>query len=422
MKRELTATGIAGLIFLVVMIMSMFVASGMPIQQLDPTEAEGTVQALVDGYFEGTQQAQLEATAQIRFQEAVRATIAADPQAVQEVSFTHGSGAIKDFWQVYFTSPVGSNDRSLWVEGADGAIAAAIDNVSETLDIAAFELNNEVITEAIMNAHERGVEVRIVTDDEHGTEDDDSTIVELEAEGIPIIDDGRSALMHNKFMIMDSREVWMGSMNYTQNGTYRNNNNMLAIRHPNMVDVYQLEFNEMFERGEFGPRSDDSNMANFTADDGTTIQVLFASENEVIDAVIETINGADEIIRFMTFSYTQDDLGQAMLALGENGIELQGVFETTGSGTRFSEMTTLFCAGHDMRRDGNRGILHHKVIIVDDQTVITGSFNFSANATESNDENLVIISNPQIAELYLAEFARVQSIASPPDSDDISCE
>ena len=59
-----------------------------------------------------------------------------------------------------------------------------------------------------------------------------------------------------------------------------------------------------------------------------------------------------------------------------------------------------------MRQDGNPYILHHKVFIVDDVTVITGSFNISANATDSNDENLVIITDPDLAAQFVSEFER----------------
>ncbi|MEL7432950.1 MAG: phospholipase D-like domain-containing protein, partial [Chloroflexota bacterium] len=69
----------------------------------------------------------------------------------------------------------------------------------------------------------------------------------------------------------------------------------------------------------------------------------------------------------------------------------------------------------DVRQDGNNGTMHHKVFIVDETTVITGSFNFSSNASRSNDENIMIIRDADIAALYTDEFFRVQSIASRPD-------
>lgn len=329
-----------------------------------------------------------------------------------------GLGYQSDFWQLYFTTPLNTRDRSQYINGIDLRLAAAIDATRNTLDIAAFELNNEVITEAIVNAHNRGVTVRVVTDDEHGLNDDDSTIVELELAGIPIVDDSRTALMHNKFMIMDGITVWLGSMNYTMNGVYRNNNNALALRSRRAVDTYQAEFNEMFERGEFGPRSDPSNVGNFLQD-GVPIQIQFASENEVIDVLLAELENAQSSIRFMTFSFTRDDMGNALLNRASAGINIQGVFERTGSETEYSEMPRLFCAGLDVRQDGNNGILHHKVFIIDEATVITGSFNFSNNAVDSNDENVLIIRDVDIAALYIDEFLRVQSIATPPNS--ISC-
>jgi phosphatidylserine/phosphatidylglycerophosphate/cardiolipin synthase-like enzyme len=51
--------------------------------------------------------------------------------------------------------------------------------------------------------------------------------------------------------------------------------------------------------------------------------------------------------------------------------------------------------------------MHHKVMIIDDRIILTGSYNFSANAENLNDENLLVIHDPGIASAYLDEFARV---------------
>ncbi|MEO0596551.1 MAG: phospholipase D-like domain-containing protein [Chloroflexota bacterium] len=293
-------------------------------------------------------------------------------------------------------------------------MAAAINATNNTLDVAAFELNNEVITEAIINAHERGVQVRVVTDDEHGLEDDDTTVIDLELAGIPIVDDDRSGLMHNKFIIMDGISVWMGSMNFTVNGVYRNNNNGIILRSRRAVQVYQAEFDEMFARGEFGVTSDPSNTGNFNQD-GVPIEIYFGAENNVVAVLERELGAATESIRFMAFAFTLDEIGDVILTEGNDGVEIGGIFEVRGSETEFSEMTRLHCAGLDVRQDGNNGTMHHKVFIVDETTVITGSFNFSSNASRSNDENIMIIRDADIAALYTDEFFRVQSIASRPD-------
>ena len=339
------------------------------------------------------------------------------PDGVVQIPFGQGFGAQSGFWQVYFTAPTGSRNEATYTGGIDGALAGAIDNARGAVDMATFEFNNKVLTKAVLDAHARGVQVRVVTDDEHGFEDEDSTLQQLVDAGIPVVDDERSALMHNKFTIIDGTTVWTGSMNYTRNGTYRNNNNLLMLRSRRAVESYQAEFNEMFVDHEFGPRSPTGNGARYSQD-GTPVQILFAAEDEVQNELVARISAAQANIRFMAFSFTLDPLRDAILERAANGVTVQGIFENTGSETRFSELTPLFCAGLPMRQDGNPFIMHHKVFIIDD-TVLTGSFNFSASATNSNDENMVIIEDANLAAQFIAEFDRRWSEASTPT--DLTC-
>jgi phosphatidylserine/phosphatidylglycerophosphate/cardiolipin synthase-like enzyme len=354
--------------------------------------------------------------------------VASVPGSVNQLTFQRGFGATKGFWQVYFTAPSGSGSASEPVGGIDAPLISAVNAVQNTLDIAAFEWNNPNLTAAVIAAHDRGVQVRMVVDNEHTIADMEDLLDEGEEApfkdiidaGIPYRDDARSGLMHNKFMIMDSTTVWTGSMNYTINGAYRNNNNMLSLRSQRAVQAYQAEFDEMFVKGEFASSRSAVNGASFNQD-GDAINILFSPEDKPVDSLLALINGAQHDIRFMTFSFTLDSIGEAVLARSQAGVEVQGVFETVGSETTFSEMRRLYCAGIDVRQDGNGGILHHKVFVVDGQIVATGSFNISESATTSNDENIIIITDPDLAAQYLAEFARVQAIAAAPDPADMNC-
>ena len=318
---------------------------------------------------------------------------------------TQGFGAQKGFWQVFFTNPSGSSDRTTYRGGLDEILASAIGTVTRTLDIAAFEWNSPALTTAVADAARRGVLVRMVVDDEHTMEDSNTTIQTVISAGANVVDDERSALMHDKFMILDSTTVWTGSWNYTINDTYRNNNNALALRSRNAVAIYQAEFDEMFANGSFGPRSTRGANQTFTQD-GVPVQVYFAAEDDVVGALRTTLSGATRSIRFMAFSFTLEDVGQVLLDRATAGVSVTGIFETTGSETRFSELTSLFCAGLDARQDGGPFVLHHKVFIVDERIVIAGSFNFSAGARDSNDENMFIITDPDLAAQYIAEFNR----------------
>ncbi|MDX2161737.1 MAG: phospholipase D-like domain-containing protein [bacterium] len=354
----------------------------------------------------------------------------ATPRRATPVAPTSASGVVtaqlpqgfvaqKGFWQVYFTAPTGSRDASTYVGGIDELLAANIAAARQTVDMAAYEFNLPTVTRAVLDAARRGVRVRIVTDEDDGLNDEHTTLDQLVAAGIQVVADPRSALMHNKFAIIDSAIVWTGSWNYTINDTYRNNNNAIVLRSRSAVANFQAEFNEMFADGQFGPRSPENTPNVSFTQDSIPVEVYFAPETNVLPVLEREINAARQSIRFMAFSFTIDEMADAILNRADRQVSVRGIFETVGSETRFSELTPLYCGGLDVRQDGSAFILHHKVFIIDDTTVLTGSFNFSASATESNDENLMIIRDRDLAAQYLAEFERRWREARPPEG--LSC-
>jgi phosphatidylserine/phosphatidylglycerophosphate/cardiolipin synthase-like enzyme len=234
-------------------------------------------------------------------------------------------------------------------------------------------------------------------------------------------DDGRSALMHNKFWIFDRKTVWTGSTNITVNGMLHNNNNVIVIESPELADIYEREFAEMWA-GKFGPKSPSTLDAQTLTIDGTPIQVLFAPEDKVASHLVPLIEQAQKSIRFMAFSFTHPGLGDAVLARAKAGVDVRGIFETRGSETKYSELPALYCAHVPVRQDGNPATFHHKVFVIDDKMVITGSFNFTDNADQSNDENVIIVTHSGIAAQYLQEFERRWAEAHEPDPADMGCE
>ena len=334
-----------------------------------------------------------------------------------------GSGG--DWWQVYFTDPQNVNNPDDLRGSVPEKLIEHINNAQHTIHIAAFEFDLEPVTDALIAAQKRGVEVQWVTDDEHGIEADEdeehNLFPKLEKAGIKVRDDDRSALMHDKFWIFDDQTVWTGSTNITSNGNFRNNNNVLVIDSREVAGMYEREFDEMWA-GEFGPTSTSTVEDQSANIDGTPVQILVAAEDEAVTNLVPLIKSAQDNIRFMAFSFTHDDLGDAVLERAEAGVDVKGIFETRGSETEYSEMPPLYCAEIPVRQDGNPGTFHHKVIVIDDKTVVTGSLNFSVNADESNDENVVIVANSDIAAQYLQEFEHRWAEATEPDPKDMNCK
>ena len=345
------------------------------------------------------------------------------PTAYSEIKFNFGRGYIGDGWRLYFTEPDASADRERYKGGIERALVEAIDQARAALDIAVFELNSEPIAAAILQAHQRGVAVRIVADDDHGLHDSkNAALRQLQAAGIPVVDDGRSGLMHNKFVIIDGRSVWTGSWNFTVNGAYRNNNNVIVVNNLAAAQAYQAEFDEMFTRGEFGSRSRDEGIVNITYM-GSEISLIFGAEADEVGALRAAIADAERSIHFMTFVFSLEELAESILLRAAlEDVVVRGVFEKRNSTSSWSQLPSLHCAGADMRQDGNPYTLHHKVIIIDEYTVITGSFNFSRNAAKANDENILIIRDAIIAALYLDEWRRIWDSAMELAPDAVDCD
>ena len=227
--------------------------------------------------------------------------------------------------------------------------------------------------------------------------------------GIPVLGDRREGLMHNKFTVIDHSEVWGGSMNYTTNDAYRNDNNLIRIRSAKLAEDYTTEFNEMFEDDMFG-RNDRPDTPNpIVTINGTMVEVYFSPDDGVAQHILDQINAAQANIDFLAYSFTSDDIGEAMRTQALAGITLAGVFEKTqvASSKAYSEYDPMRAAGLDVWLDANPRNMHNKVILIDGQVVITGSYNFSASAEKTNDENLMIIHNSDIASLYMADFQRI---------------
>jgi phosphatidylserine/phosphatidylglycerophosphate/cardiolipin synthase-like enzyme len=334
----------------------------------------------------------------------------------------NASGA---WWEIYFTDPVNVTNPQDWQSSVAGRLVEKINAAQTSIHIASFEFDLTPVAEALIAAKQRGVDVRWVTDDEHGLEADEDPghgqFAMLQEAGIEVRSDNRSALMHNKFWIFDGQLVWTGSTNITESGIFKQDNNAIVIQSPALAAIYEREFQEMWD-GQFGPRSPSHLDEQITSVDGSQIVVVFTSEDPALEnAIVPIVASATSSVRFLTFTFTDYPLADAMSQRWKEGVDVSGVFETVGSETDAAELRTLMCRSVPVRQDGNPGFLHHKFIVVDERIVITGSMNYSTNAETSNDENVIIIDNAEIARLYLQEFERVWGLANEPDVETIAC-
>jgi len=327
---------------------------------------------------------------------------------------TGQTGTTSDWYQLYFTDPHYPDDPANHHGGIDTHLVDLMNKATKTIDVADYDFDLADVSTAMAQAEARGVQVRMVTDTDTYTstnKDVKAAFATLKKANIPVVDDKREAIMHNKFTVVDGEWVSTGSWNYTDGDTYHLNNNMIVIHSTDLAANYTNEFEKMFVQKDFGKAKNKSLPHPDLNIDGTVIQNCFAPEMDCTSEIVQTLSKATKSIDFMAFSFTDDSIGNTMIARSKNGVAVSGVFETTGSQTQYSEYGPLKTAGLPVYTDGNPWTMHHKVIIIDDHIVIFGSFNFSQSANESNDENLLIVDNANLAQAFTAEFQRVLTAA-----------
>jgi phosphatidylserine/phosphatidylglycerophosphate/cardiolipin synthase-like enzyme len=308
------------------------------------------------------------------------------------------------WYEVYFTEP-NSPKATTFRNGPDENLAKAIEQALVSVDMAIYDLNLWSIRDALISAQRRGLDIRLVVESDNM---DEQEIQDLKAEGIEVLGDRHESLMHDKFVVIDRNEVWTGSMNFTTGGGYLDNNNLIRLRSSKLAEDYTQEFKQMFVDDSFSKEKHPQTPYPTITMNGTPIEVYFSPQDSTLEHILKAVNSARESIYFMAYSFTSDELREALIEQAQAGVEVRGVFDEdqykSNSGTEFEALAE---AGIDVRLDGNAHLMHHKVIIIDGQTVITGSYNFSNNAEYNNDENTLIIHNPDIAADYLHEFQLV---------------
>ena len=309
--------------------------------------------------------------------------------------------AARDGIAVYFSDPLSLRKTG----GPDEAFVTALSSAQKSIDMAIYNISLENVVRALIAADQRGVAVRLVMESEAM---DSRQAQRLLSAGIQIEGDQRESLMHNKFTVIDGSEVWTGSMNYTSTASYDDFNNLLRLRSQRIAQNYTVEFEEMFVEGLFGQDTRLATPYPQIAIDGVTIETYFSPDDGAAAQIIAEIRQAQHSIDFMAYAFTADRIAEAIIERAAAGVRVRGVFdEDQVESNTGGEYGRFKAGGYDIRLDGIAGLMHHKVILIDEQVVITGSYNFSGNAERTNDENIVIIHSPVLAALFQEQFQTV---------------
>ena len=286
------------------------------------------------------------------------------------------------------------------------AVTSFIASADKTLDVCVYDLDLPEFAQALLDAHARGVKVRVIIADDNAAKAYAVAdhLKQMEKAGILTLAHNRSGLMHNKFMIADGERVWTGSYNLTRTCSRFNDNHAIVLESPELAENYEKEWQEVFEK-RHGKRFAYPTPHPEVDIGGVAVRNLFTPEDDVRGALVAEMNAATNEIAIMAFSFTEKDMTEAVRKALGRGVKVVIVLDSGMATLPSANTKELEAMGANIRLSPGI-LLHHKVIVVDRQTVVLGSANFSASAFDKNDENVLIVRAPNFAQAMLREAMR----------------
>lgn len=284
-----------------------------------------------------------------------------------------------------------------------------VDGAQKSIDIAIFGYNEiPAITNALKQAKSRGVNIRFVYDepfDINGVYYDDNNIIK-DLATVSVSDRNPNAksssnyLMHNKFIIFDNSTVFTGSMNFSPAGLSGYDvNDIVIINSKDAASLYEKEFEQMiggkFHNGKL--KLKDNNTFNIN---GSVIEIYFSPKDKSSSRIVQILKNAKEYIYVPTFLITHSQIATELINAKKRGVDVRIIIDANSVTTRNSKHSILRKASIPLKTENFAGKLHSKMIIVDDEYLITGSMNFSISGENKNDENLLIIKDRNFAKFH----------------------
>ena len=272
-----------------------------------------------------------------------------------------------------------------------------INNAKSSIDFAIYGYSSvPAIETALKNAQKRNVKIRMVYDsDTRGNNIYENThfLAKLIGNSKSDINSSNAGyLMHNKFFIIDNKTVITGSANlsYTDMSGY-NSNVLLVINSEKAADIYKREFEQMY-KGKF-------HADKLSYNKGESIY-FSPQDKSITNGILPLIRNSKNYIYIPAFIIIERQILDELILAEKRGVDVKIIADALNASAKHSKVKELRAAGIPVKIENFAGKLHSKTMIIDNKYLILGSMNFSYSGENRNDENLIIIENPQAAIFY----------------------
>ncbi len=136
------------------------------------------------------------------------------------------------------------------------------------------------------------------------------------------------------------------------------------------------------------------------------VQAYFSPHGGCTEAIVRQLDAAQSTVLVQAYSFTSAPIAQALVKAEKRGVKVQAIIDKNQRNEQYTEADFLAHGNVPTFIDAKHAIAHNKIMIIDSEVVITGSFNFTKAAEGSNAENLLVIHDPELAARYAENWKR----------------
>lgn len=259
----------------------------------------------------------------------------------------------------------------------------AISQAQKSITLVIYALTDKEVIQALRKKSEEGIPVYIVSDAKASKglsrELPKATVIRRLGEG----------LMHQKILIIDGKQIILGSANLTQSSLDIHGNLVMGLENPALAEVLTKRAKSMDEDGGVGfPLMHQETQA------GTQHLELWVLPDDpgAVKRIIQLLRSAQKTIKVAMFTWTRTDFTQELIDAAKRGVQVETVLDRySGKGASAKIVRMLEQAKIPVRLSTGQGLLHHKFAYIDDRILVNGSANWTNSAFKVNDDYFVVL-------------------------------
>ncbi|MFW6263103.1 MAG: phospholipase D-like domain-containing protein [Thermotogota bacterium] len=266
-----------------------------------------------------------------------------------------------------------------------------IENTQYTLDLCVYSITDHQIIHALSKKAKNGIRVRICTDNSYP----------LTIDNVEIIYDSQG-LMHNKYMISDSKKLWFGSTNLTPTSLDDHENNIIISDDKTLIKAFQENFDQSF-----------AGLFKMNRNGVNSSKVRFSPEEDCFEFLLDELSQAKKTVYIAMFAFSDNRIAHYLKILSSKGVKVYILVDKDWNLSSIYSDIDDMARYTSLRLDISDALLHEKFVIIDEKILLTGSYNYTASAQTRNDEYIFKTKNTGLVSRFTQHFLTLWEASHP---------